>query len=400
MFKFNTTHTPLPKPEKKKQLLCLHLRMVELVLARYNENISWVSSLPASVNVMVYDKGNRSSDAACLLPNVGRESHTFLHHIVDRYDRLAEWTVFSQAGEPSAGYAGHRAGGGHLPRGVSFSEYLVPRRQPFFVATAIFRLQNAWNFSSSQRDSYDAFDGPASRDDKMQCPSVDRWGPFWSMGWFQQMVQDRARAQRGVAFRSFWTELVGEVDRPIIATAFPQGARFAVAREHIRRRPRAYYEALLRSLESNRDPFSGYFMEWAWPAVLGAAQCELPPLDAPSVSFDEARAMRHLSVQATPSPTASPLPRSDDGPKPAAAQPPPAAPPPGNEPSPSPPATGAGIEVLPLVLMITAASVLVLVTACVWMIRRRSHPTHQPVPTHTMALVKPGPRMQTITENI
>lgn len=373
--------------------------MVELVLARYNENISWVSKLPSTVNVTVYDKGNRSSNAARLLPNVGRESHTFLHHIVDRYDRLAAWTVFSQAGEPSAGYAGHRAGGGHLPRGVSLSDYFVPRRHAFFVATAIFRLQDAWNFSSAQRDSYDTFDGPASRVDKDQCPPVERWGPFWSMGWFQQMVQDRTRAQRGVAFRSFWTDLVGEVDRPIIATAFPQGARFAVAREQIRRRPRAYYEALLRSLEANRDPFSGYFMEWAWPAVLGAPQCELPPLDSPSVSFDEARSMRQLSVQATASPTASPLPRSDDVPV-ATQQPPPAVPPPGfPEPSPPPPAT-AGLEVIPLVLMITAASVLVLVAACVWMIRRRSTRTHEPIPSHTVALVKPGPRMQTITENI
>merc|ERR1719248_86361 len=60
------------------------------------------------------------------LPNVGRESHTYLHHIVDNYENLANWTVFTQAGEPSFGYKGHRSGGGHLLAGDDFANYLTP----------------------------------------------------------------------------------------------------------------------------------------------------------------------------------------------------------------------------------------------------------------------------------
>ena len=33
--------------------------------------------------------------------NVGRESGAFFEHIVENYDALAEWTVFSQAHAPS-----------------------------------------------------------------------------------------------------------------------------------------------------------------------------------------------------------------------------------------------------------------------------------------------------------
>ncbi|RYG68271.1 DUF3431 domain-containing protein, partial [bacterium] len=36
---------------------------------------------------------------ALQLPNIGREAHTYLHHIVTRYDELAPITVFSQ-GKP------------------------------------------------------------------------------------------------------------------------------------------------------------------------------------------------------------------------------------------------------------------------------------------------------------
>jgi hypothetical protein len=31
------------------------------------------------------------------LPNIGREAHSYLYHIVANYDRLADWTIFSQA---------------------------------------------------------------------------------------------------------------------------------------------------------------------------------------------------------------------------------------------------------------------------------------------------------------
>ena len=42
------------------------------------------------------------------LPNVGRESHTYLTHIVTQYDDLSDYTIFFQGGEPSWGY--HTAG--------------------------------------------------------------------------------------------------------------------------------------------------------------------------------------------------------------------------------------------------------------------------------------------------
>jgi hypothetical protein len=57
------------------------------------------------------------------LPNVGRESHTILWHIVTNYDRLANLTVFSQGSAPTHGYGrkGAAAGdrGGHLLSGTN-----------------------------------------------------------------------------------------------------------------------------------------------------------------------------------------------------------------------------------------------------------------------------------------
>ncbi len=77
--------------------------MLELVVAHYTENLNWLRNLPAGLKTTVYTKGPDTDSSAkhvtIPLPNVGREAHTYLHHIVSRYDSLAEWTVFCQ-GKP------------------------------------------------------------------------------------------------------------------------------------------------------------------------------------------------------------------------------------------------------------------------------------------------------------
>ncbi|RYF61410.1 MAG: DUF3431 domain-containing protein, partial [Cytophagaceae bacterium] len=75
--------------------------MLELVVAHYTENLNWLRNLPAGVHKTVYTKSPEpvTEHQTLLLPNVGREAHTYLHHLVSRYDSLAEWTVFCQ-GKP------------------------------------------------------------------------------------------------------------------------------------------------------------------------------------------------------------------------------------------------------------------------------------------------------------
>ena len=67
----------------------------ELVVARYDEDLAWLKRVPGEFQVTVYDKGDGWSGAVCL-PNDGREAHTYLHHLSERYDTLADLTVFVQ----------------------------------------------------------------------------------------------------------------------------------------------------------------------------------------------------------------------------------------------------------------------------------------------------------------
>ena len=66
--------------------------VVEVVVARFQEDVSWTTQL--GFPVTVYDKSGTHGPLA--LPNIGRETHTYLTHIVRRYEALADCTVFVQ----------------------------------------------------------------------------------------------------------------------------------------------------------------------------------------------------------------------------------------------------------------------------------------------------------------
>jgi hypothetical protein len=69
----------------------------EIVIARYNEDLSWIKKLPKSIKITIYNKGNDDIEHSFIkLPNIGRESHTYLYHIINNYDKLADQTIFCQ----------------------------------------------------------------------------------------------------------------------------------------------------------------------------------------------------------------------------------------------------------------------------------------------------------------
>ena len=72
---------------------------VELVIARYNEDINWLDKVK-NKKITIYNKGiDNIKYKSIKLENIGRESHTYLTHIIENYDNLSDITIFSQ-GDP------------------------------------------------------------------------------------------------------------------------------------------------------------------------------------------------------------------------------------------------------------------------------------------------------------
>lgn len=86
-----------------RRYLGLEPASIELVVARYEEDVSWVSAwLPYVERVTVYDKSATAMTSfhpkvrVVAVPNQGREAETYIRHIVDTYDDLCGRVVFTQ----------------------------------------------------------------------------------------------------------------------------------------------------------------------------------------------------------------------------------------------------------------------------------------------------------------
>jgi hypothetical protein len=68
----------------------------ELVVSYYKEDLSWLQKIK-DYKITIYNKSDNDVPNTIKLPNVGREMHTYFHHIVTNYDNLSDWVFFTQA---------------------------------------------------------------------------------------------------------------------------------------------------------------------------------------------------------------------------------------------------------------------------------------------------------------
>lgn len=200
---------------------------IELVVARYSEDLRWLRRVPKAVRVTVYDKCESAPHpGAIALPNVGREAHTYLWHIVHRYDELVPLTVFCQG-------------------------------KPF---------DHAYDFHSTLRRF--AENVGAARDFEPLGHFVDTddcEGKTLFMKW--------SKNEDGhLLDMNGWHHALFGSDGPAEYT-FRGGAQFAVKVELIRRRSRDFYE---RALQLSIDfPDAAHCFERAWPIVFGITNPDL-----------------------------------------------------------------------------------------------------------------------------
>ena len=208
---------------------------LELVVARYHEELNWLKRVPREFRVTIYDKSAAPHPGAIALTNVGREAHTYLHHIAARYDSLAEVTIFCQG-------------------------------KPF---------DHAFDFHATLRNL-------------AANPVVDGFAPFGHI-----VDTDDARGQRLFAswsknedgheldMRGFHRALFGD-DGPDEYT-FRLGAQFAATRTLIRSRPRDFYA---RALQISTDfPDAAHCFERSWPLVFGVANPDLAWLNGEKTAY-------------------------------------------------------------------------------------------------------------------
>jgi hypothetical protein len=184
-----------------------------IVVARYNEDPwSWLSK--DDPYVKVYDKGSRGTPLS--LPNIGRESHTYLTYIVDNYDMLPDVVFFTQ-GAPD-----HTQG---LP-------------VDYFTSISGSRSENFYTIRGD--------DCGLGKEGRL----LEYYGKLYPAE---------------TDFFDWFTRYVSQSVDPRGEIMWCPGATFSVRREKILTRSREYYMGLLGQFpKDHTNPEIGHFFERSW----------------------------------------------------------------------------------------------------------------------------------------
>ena len=211
---------------------------VELVVARYNENLNWLNTSPFSkYPVYIYNKGinenyvvNNKNIRVKNLNNVGKCDHTYLYHIIENYDNLADVTVF-------------------LPGSVNMKLKIGKAKK---IMAELNKKQGS------------VFIGNFMSDVKKQL--YDFKLNEWKTSNLENFIQNSEQKLQLSKIRPFgkWFE---SKFKKIKITHMSFGCIMAISREHILQHPKQYYKDLIKDLDNSSNPEAGHYFERAWEAV-------------------------------------------------------------------------------------------------------------------------------------
>ena len=198
-----------------------------LIISRFNEDISWLEDIKG-FKIIIYNKGEKLSNDKFKniinLNNVGRESATWLYHIVKNYEHLDDISIFLQGRIDDLGCMAHNDPNDYLKDvgkfGFSASRYGV--LSPFHWG---------WNVGIENNKKY-----------KQQ----------WDSGMISRSK---------IGFRTFAKELFPEI--PIFVNT-SYGGCFAIKKELIKKYDKDFYIKILDILTKHRNPIEGHYMERLW----------------------------------------------------------------------------------------------------------------------------------------
>ena len=218
---------------------CLEVCVLEVCVARYNESTDWLKGHEFELfSIKIYNKGScelsagtPSSSNVIQLSNVGRESHTFLHHIVTNYDSLADVTVF-------------------LPSSC-MDEARGKRYKTMEVIDKVTKTCNSV-FCGAYYDSVY---------DKYKTFTVDNWGGTNCMN--KETTEISVKPATIRPFGDWYTHFFDKTSVNVVSYM----SIFAVSKYHIQQHPRSYYESMMPCCCHHINPEEGHFIERAWVAI-------------------------------------------------------------------------------------------------------------------------------------
>ena len=191
-----------------------------IVCARYNEDIRWL--LPFKHITVIYNKGDYpeilNKFETIILDNVGRESHTYLYHIVNNYENLSDKIIFFQG---------------------NISDHKILDLEDYFKDGDFIGKIDSININNL-KDKIIHY-GKYKNQYNSGNMKISNMSPF---DWI--------------------TKIAGINLENINSSKLVWGANFAVSKKLILNKPKIFYQNILRYIENHVNPEEGHFLERTW----------------------------------------------------------------------------------------------------------------------------------------
>jgi len=198
-----------------------------IIISRFDENINWVNK-HKNFKILIYNKGTKLSSKVSAqiinLENVGRESQTWLYHIVNNYENLDEYNIFLQGRIDDLGCMAFQ----------NPNSYLDEIDKYGFIASRYGILT------------------PFHWKNNVGIENNEKYKRCWNRG-------EISRSKIG--FRNFAKILFPEIPY-FVMTSY--GGCFAIKKELIKRYDLNFYINLLNILSKHKNPIEGHYMERLW----------------------------------------------------------------------------------------------------------------------------------------
>ena len=198
-----------------------------LIISRYKEDISWLSN-HKEFDVFIYNKGPKIRDCEFQkiinLKNVGRESHTWIYHIISNYDNLSDNNIFLQGSLDDLNCMAYKQP----------SDYIKFIDKYGFVASRYGIL------------------GPFHWTRNIGIENNPKYKNDW---------ESKKISRSEIGFRKFAKKLFPKIPL-FVSTSY--GGCFAVKKESIRKYNISFYKNLLTFLNYHINPIEGHYMERLW----------------------------------------------------------------------------------------------------------------------------------------
>jgi hypothetical protein len=210
----------------------IHTKSVDIVVARYNENLEWL--LPYSSICKVYNKGDDDINYITYnfssiekIANVGREAHTYLYHIIKNYDNLAKITLFTQGNILD-----------HIPKDTSPVEYCTS-------------LITSATIHGCSENAYSHNVGMMSANYHLKLH--DKWPELKDSGYCFGEWLNIVKTLAGKKYNI-----------PFGCIKWYKNAIFALDSKIIKSHPKVFYEKLIEMNQDHSNPELAHYFERAW----------------------------------------------------------------------------------------------------------------------------------------